>query len=219
MKYIFDSLQSRIERDVVQRDVIGIHIHPDWDSFSDKIDADIAILVLKENVSFTFYIRPVCMPPDNLVVTSTYGTIVGWGLTENGTQPHLKYPKQGFTLALEEAYCYTSDYVAAMISSLRTFCGSGGNSSPNSGDSGGGYFVRHGSAWVQYGVVSSIRSNATGYVDPNSIAIYTNVKEFKTWINDTVRRSGGQVSEASGLNKIQFQLKCHYEVIKDNGSK
>lgn len=58
--------------------------------YDDKYDADIAVLVLSDNVTFTIYIQPVCMPADDVVVDSATidvkGTVVGWGLAENEIQ-------------------------------------------------------------------------------------------------------------------------------------
>lgn len=47
----------------------------------------------------------------------------------------------------------------------------------------------YGSVWVQFGVISALRVNATSLVDTNSIAVYTNVKFFTNWINEIVSKS------------------------------
>ena len=70
----------------------------------------------------------------------------------------------------------------ASISSLRTFCGSGERGTVNAGDSGGGYFVRFGSSWVQYGVISAFVTDTAGIVPTNATAVYTKVRPFKDWI-------------------------------------
>lgn len=51
-------------------------MHPDWKIFNEKYDADIAIFVLSDNVEFTKYIRPICMPEDDVEI-DTMGSIVG----------------------------------------------------------------------------------------------------------------------------------------------
>lgn len=70
------NLDVKLERSAEQRDVEEIHLHPDWRAFSEKYDADLAILVLSRIVEFTRYIRPVCMPADDLPI-DTSGSIVG----------------------------------------------------------------------------------------------------------------------------------------------
>lgn len=177
------------ERGAIQRDVAYIYVHPDWKVYSDKYNADIAIFVLSKTVQFTNYIRPVCMPPEDVVDHSAKGSIVGWGIADKG-KVNLEFPRRAFTYALNASYCFQMDPYLAFLSSTRTFCGSGGDGSPNKGDSGGGFFVLSGSKWVQYGIISALRINASGLVDENSMAIYTNVKTFSVWINEVVRKSG-----------------------------
>lgn len=65
----------------------------------------------------------------------------------------------------------------------------------------------YGSIWVQYGIISALRINASGIVDINSFAIYTNVKLFQNWINDTVRGTGGVVMTATE----KINVDCHYD--------
>ncbi|XP_070506885.1 coagulation factor X-like [Chironomus tepperi] len=46
-----------------------INIHEDWNVTSKSHDADIAMLTLKENVTFSSYIKPICLiPPQSNVV-------------------------------------------------------------------------------------------------------------------------------------------------------
>lgn len=70
------NLDVKIERGTQQRDVEEIYLHPDWKAFNDKYDADIAIFVLNDIVEFTKYIRPICIPDDDLPIDAT-GSIVG----------------------------------------------------------------------------------------------------------------------------------------------
>lgn len=69
------NLDSKIERGVQQKDVIEIHVHPDWKVYHDKYDADIAIFVLSTSIFFTNYIRPVCIPEDNEPFAGVKGSI------------------------------------------------------------------------------------------------------------------------------------------------
>lgn len=70
------NLDVKIERGVQQRDIDEIHIHPDWKVFNEKYDADLAVLTFKDVVEFTKYIRPICMPKDDVPVDAI-GSIVG----------------------------------------------------------------------------------------------------------------------------------------------
>lgn len=87
------------------------------------------------------------------------------------------------------------------ISSQRSFCGMGVDGSPNKGDSGGGLFVHHDSSWVQHGIVSTIRTNGTGFVDIKAFSVYTKVKNFNNWIK--------------GVITPPIILKCQYRFLAD----
>lgn len=204
------NLTSTFEKGVKRHDVNEIHVHPDWNAFSQSYDADIAILVLSEFVTFTNYIRPVCMPTDDDIIDGATGSIVGWGLTENRTRAHLEYPKQTLTNALNASYCLTTDSYVAIFSSKRSFCGGEGDGSPKKGDSGGGFFVLSAFGWMQYGIISAQRINAVGRVDVNSFSIYTNVKLFTNWIDKTVSKAGLVVKTVSEAAKKIVTLDCNY---------
>ncbi|XP_037052393.1 chymotrypsin-like elastase family member 2A [Bradysia coprophila] len=184
------NLDSKIERGIQQRDVAEIHVHPDWKIFCDKYDADIAIFVLSSAVWFTDYIRPVCIPADTETFHDIKGSIVGWGLAENTTPgKHESIPRHAFTTALNDSYCYTSASFIAAISSIRTFCGGGEGGSPNKGDSGGGFFVKSGSVWMQYGIISASEVDSSGALVPGMFSVYTNVKSHYSWIDSIVQGS------------------------------
>lgn len=70
------NLDLKVESGAQQKDVNEIYVHPDWSAVSIKYDADLAILVLKEIVEFTRYIRPICMPDDYPPV-DVKGSVVG----------------------------------------------------------------------------------------------------------------------------------------------
>lgn len=70
------NLDVKIENGAQHIDVKHVHIHPDWRAFSEKYDADLAILALSQIVEFTKYIRPICVPENDPPV-DVYGSIVG----------------------------------------------------------------------------------------------------------------------------------------------
>lgn len=111
--------------------------------------------------------------------------------------------KNSQTKALNASYCLTTDPFLARFSSERTFCTGYDNGTPNVGDSGGGFLVLSGSAWVQFGIISAMRSNAAGLV-LNSFPINTNVRLFKSWIFEM---TDGAVGEANGM---KINLHCQY---------
>lgn len=227
------NIDLRIERGVQQRDVEEIHVHPDWKVFNEKYDADLAIFVLSEIVEFTKYIRPICMPDDDPPIDAM-GSIVGkcydeciflktfrikfcqlgWGLSENvTTNRHESVLLHANSIVLNDSYCYTTQQFLALFSSTRLFCGGGEGGSPNKGDSGGGFFILSGSTWIQYGIVSASLSDAKGIVLPYSFSLYTNVRSFKIWIEETVAKYGSAVMTISNKERVKTNLWCNYELV------
>lgn len=193
------------ETGAVQRNVSNIYVNPDWKPYGDKYDADLAILVLSENVTFSLFIQPICVPANDVVIDGAVidlrGTVIGWGLGESKT--HEEIPKEIVARALTNSLCYRTDPGIIQSLSHRSFCPQGEDGSPNKGDSGGGFFVLSKSTWVQYGIVSALRTNSTGH---GVLSIYTNVKSFKRWILEIVTESGGEVGEST----MKVTLTCMY---------
>ncbi|KAG4076581.1 hypothetical protein HA402_001868 [Bradysia odoriphaga] len=216
------NLSEKDEVGVIQANIEDIRVHPDWDPyFTSHFNADLAILVLSENVSFTKTIRPVCLPADSTDTNSQTidlrGMVVGWDVTGSNNWEYIQ--RQASITAVNDTYCYHKDEAAPTFSSNHTFCGGFGDGYPTPGDSGGGYFVLQDKTWVQYGIISVTRTNRTGHALPSSIQIYTNLKSFKRWIMTTVKETGGEVGEA--MEKIKmicdftYQDESYYGCIAD----
>lgn len=64
--------------------VAQIIVHPDFKS--DDYVNDIAIIILSAEATFNYYIQPICLWKSNKTdvseVIGKFGTVVGWGLTE-----------------------------------------------------------------------------------------------------------------------------------------
>lgn len=65
------NIDALVERGREQNDVQQIHVHPDWSTNDPRYDADLAVLGLAKTVTFSIYIRPICLPHDNVPVDST----------------------------------------------------------------------------------------------------------------------------------------------------
>lgn len=178
------NLTKKNEADSVRINVSKIFVHPEWNVYADEYDANVAILVLTYDITFTNYIRPVCLPADNTAIDgyniNVVGNVVGWGLAEN--RAHEEIPRHADIRALNDSYCYLHDKDIVSMSSARTFCGGYGDGTPNAGDAGGGFFVKFGSVWVQYGIISASRTDGIGQIVIDSYSVYANVKSFKNWI-------------------------------------
>ena len=68
----------------VSRDVARIIFHPNYDEDSSS-DNDIALLKLSSPVSFTDYVRPVCLAANDSVFNNgTDSWVTGWGRIQEG---------------------------------------------------------------------------------------------------------------------------------------
>lgn len=181
------------EEGAVLRNVIKISLHPDWDVNNDRYDADVAVLVLSKNVTFTTEIGHVSLPPDNVIFEASNidvrGTIVGWGLTDNATI-HEEIPRQAHIGTYDHSHCFLTYTSISRLSSARTFCAGSEDGNPSRGDSGGGFFVCTDNVWAQYGIISTIITDSEGNVPRTSVGVYTNVRSFQDWISDNVALTG-----------------------------
>lgn len=201
------NLSSSNEEGAVSKNVGQIDVHDDWNVYSERFDADIAILTLTDNITFSNYIQPVCIPaPDETVgpILNFKGYIIGWAPSNRSRVETLKHAK---ATVLNATYCYDRDPYLSHYSSQRTFCGWDEDGSPDVGDSGGGLLVLSGSAWVQVAIISATRTNRMGQVSAEAPAIYTNIREFRSWI---VEKTYGAVGVANGMKLI---LNCTYTEI------
>uniref|UniRef100_A0A3Q4GF13 Serine protease 27-like n=1 Tax=Neolamprologus brichardi TaxID=32507 RepID=A0A3Q4GF13_NEOBR len=174
----YKSLQS-INTNGVSRSVSQIIRHPQYNSVSQN--NDIALLRLSSTVQFTDYIRPVCLAEvgsDFPAETTTW--VTGWGRLESplpfpGTLQEVSIPIVSNT-DCNNAYKggITSNMICAGVAR-------GGKDSCQ-GDSGGPLVVKHGSVWVQAGIVSF----GDGCAKPNVPGVYARVSQYQSWINSQI---------------------------------
>lgn len=134
--------------------------------------------------------------PENVAIDGIECTVVGWGIAE--TRQIAQILQYTVTKVLNDSYCFKNDPPITAVSSENTFCGGEGSGTPSQGDSGGGIFAMYNNSWVQYGIVSAIRTNETGHALPNSYAVYTNIQKFKNWIINTAKMN------------MNITLTCHH---------
>lgn len=128
------------DRNHIISSVTQFIIHPQWKPEDDRYDADIAIAVLTRTVTFSKFIKPICL----WTATTSYadlvgrkGIVAGWGKTEFQAASTAQ-PKWAEIPVVNELTCLRSNVAFSSLTSDRTFCAGlrNGSTGPCSGDSG-----------------------------------------------------------------------------------
>lgn len=167
-------------------DIDAVIPHDDYVQEDDLNDADVAVLRLKREITYTDYIIPICLwqgENDLSKIVDQEGLVAGWGITESGTTSIPTYIK---TTIVDRRQC-SVNLQRMYPSNARIFCGDGHGSAPCNGDSGSGLVLRRGNQYYLRGVVSK------GQVDQNTLkcdvtkyAIYTDIAPFRFWLKSVV---------------------------------
>ncbi|XP_073502348.1 serine protease 33-like [Phyllobates terribilis] len=181
--------------------VNNLILHPQFSAPGGS--GDIALVRLSRSVTYTWYIRPVCMPPASMVFppeTSCY--VTGWGRTQSDEL--LPYPKtlQQLMLPLigrescDQMYHIGSGTSAnvAIIQNDQICAGyQAGQRDSCAGDSGGPLVCKMNGYWYQVGIVSWGFDCAL----PNHPGVYTFVPAYESWINYYISQSLSSSSSPS----------------------
>jgi len=160
-------------------------MHPNYTVFPNEkgLENDIAILVLKSNITFIKdQIAEIELPTgkENRDI-GQHATVIGWGRTIPGdnssTSSVLLETSQHVAVSLEKSQCHE---FASYGNPNNRLCGFwDGITRTLPGDSGGPLFIEKNQAFIQIGIVS------TGA--PGKPTLYTNVAHFLDWITDNCK--------------------------------
>ncbi|KAG5262735.1 hypothetical protein AALO_G00278290 [Alosa alosa] len=166
----------------VSRTVAEIILHPNYDASTNE--NDMALLRLSSAVSFSGYIRPVCLAASGSIFhQGTDSWVTGWGAIKEG-EP---LPNPGVLQEVEvpvvdnkvcdELLIFTKITENMICAGLRE----GGKDSCQ-GDSGGPMVMKEDSVWVQSGVVSF----GIGCARPDLPGVYARVSRYEDWIKSHI---------------------------------
>jgi secreted trypsin-like serine protease len=185
----------------------SIQIHPDWDHRSVPYDADIAVLVLKDKITYGMYIQPACLPAPTTNVFNTRGNVVGYGLTEN-TTTNENIPKfVEIPSVVDHEQCFWNSQVFKDFGSKRTFCVGERGKRACRGDSGSGFYVKSGSTYTVNGIVSA----GSFHCDDDQFAVFTNVPKFVDWIKQEMAKEDEDEEQGNGVT-----LECKFRRSSDD---
>ncbi|XP_008415417.1 trypsin I-P1-like [Poecilia reticulata] len=163
---------------LVSRGAKQIIVHPDYNSNTN--DNDVALVQLSAAVTFTNYVRPVCLAADGSVFPSGLDCwVTGWGTLREGGSTSQTLQEVDVPI-VSNSDCSPS-YSSLTNNMLCAGLSSGGKDSCQ-GDSGGPLVTKNGTVWVQAGVVSF----GTGCAQPGFPGVYTRISNYQTWINSQV---------------------------------
>lgn len=137
-KHNLESLNE--EKNYILSGVAQFVLHPDWDYNDDRYDADIAIAILFRTISFSKFIKPICLWSASTSyndIIGRSGVIAGFGKTEFQAIS-TSQPKWSEISVVSELTCLRSNDAFNPLTSSRTFCAGNrdGRTGPCSGDSG-----------------------------------------------------------------------------------
>ncbi|XP_003781330.1 prothrombin [Otolemur garnettii] len=192
--------RTRYERNIEKISMLEkVYIHPRY-NWRENLDRDIALLKLKKPITFSDYIRPVCLPDKEIVArlfrAGYKGRVTGWGnLREKwtpGTEEGQPKVLQVVNLPLvERQVCKASTRIRITDN---MFCAGykpdeGKRGDACEGDSGGPFVMKspYNDRWYQIGIVSW----GEGCDRDGKYGFYTHVFRLKKWIQKVIDRFGG----------------------------
>jgi hypothetical protein len=98
-----------------------IILHDDWNPSTRSFDADIAMLLVEDEVPMTKSIKPICLWQSSVEPDVKEGFIAGWG--KSGRESFEKIPKQLKIPIKNGVDCLLDNPVFTQIASKRTICG------------------------------------------------------------------------------------------------
>ena len=175
-------LNVKKDPNVITESLLKSYIHEDWNSDSNIYDADIALLEIKNPITYTNFIKPIYLWNGDNSLDEAEGTVVGWGMI--GSSNFISQKPVVLTIeVVKNEKCLFDHRDLFTISSNRTFCGGAKDASSILcvGSSGSGLYVENQKKFYLRGLVSAIwdRCDATTYI------VYTNIFMFTDWIKST----------------------------------
>uniref|UniRef100_A0A182PZT8 Peptidase S1 domain-containing protein n=1 Tax=Anopheles farauti TaxID=69004 RepID=A0A182PZT8_9DIPT len=162
----------------------AIHIPPQYQH--ERFFNDIALLVLKEDVKYSNFVRPVCLwsfDDDYKSLINKVGHVPGWGYNEHGLVSSRLSFAQMPVVAHETCIWSNRDFFSKVTSDTSFCAGFKNGTSVCNGDSGGGMVFKHNNLWYLRGIVSVSAALQDRFrCDVRHYVVFTDAAKFTTWI-------------------------------------
>lgn len=163
-------------------DVKYFAIHHDYEAktlANLRFTGDLALITLDKKVTFTDYIRPICVFENINKKTEIphKGIVAGWGQTLTTQKPHSEIPYAITIPIVDDGSCYRNDPRLAAIAWDKSFCAGYETIGACQGDSGSGFYIKLGDRYFLKGLVSSAVNN--GGCSGNHLVIFTDLTKYK----------------------------------------
>lgn len=155
-------------------------LHPNYSRKSKNHDHDIGLVFLRNDVSFTDNISPICLLENPLPPIQNYH-VAGWGRTE--TQKISSKKIKTFLPSFQWSNCVEMYRKLNINITERQICAGGSkNRDTCQGDSGGPLMVVQNDTWYIAGVVSfGVSCGREGWP-----GVYVHIPNYIDWINATI---------------------------------
>ncbi|XP_059409131.1 trypsin II-P29 [Carassius carassius] len=178
--YLGRQLQTGSNPNEISRKVTRVITHPIYSSTTQN--NDIALLQLSSSVTFTDYIRPVCLAAvGSLFGGGTKSWITGWGKL-NFADTQIPNILQEVQIPIVNNSECSKVYGAVITNNMLCAGLNEGGKDSCQGDSGGPMVNKNNSQWIQSGIVSFGRECGI----PKFPGVYTRVSQYQSWISSQI---------------------------------
>eukprot|EP00063_Salmo_salar_P060908 XP_014035743.1 PREDICTED: transmembrane protease serine 9-like [Salmo salar] len=189
----------------VTRTVTQIIRHPNYTKSTS--DNDMCLLKLSSTVTFTNFIRPVCLAaPGSSFHAGATSWVTGWGSISSGVSlPSPQTLQEVDVPVVGNRQCNCNNGVGSITDNMICAGLSAGGKDSCQGDSGGPMVSKQGTRWIQSGVVSF----GNGCAQANLPGVYARVSQYQTWINTQITSAQpGYVTFSSSGTDSDLSVSC-----------
>lgn len=162
-----------------------IYIHQNWNPYAAKNDADVAVLMLSEEVTFSNFIQPACIAriPKSMTDIND-GEIIQFKKSEISSSHNYGLARINTQIQKPED-CFNKFPQLLGISSFRTICvGNSNGTSECTGNKGAGLTVVNNGRHFLRGIASTSFYTAENQCDTEAFTIFTDMRFYFSFVKN-----------------------------------